>query len=72
MDIRILDHQSFLIRDEEITSMGDWVWLWWSRYALGASGVEMRVKVDDRDGAIELVERTKDGKDNRMVATESG
>lgn len=67
----MLDHKSFLIGDKEIASMGHWVWLWWCRYALGASGVEMRVKVDDRDGTIEFVEGTKDGKDDCMVATES-
>lgn len=73
MNIRILDHQPFLVRDEEVTPVCHWVRLRWCRYAFGASGVEMRVEMDDGDAVpVEFVERTQGGKDYRMVTTEAG
>lgn len=71
MNICVLDHQPFLVRDKEVTSMRYWIRLRWCRYTFAASGIKMCVKMNDGDGTIEFIEGTKNGKDDCVIATES-
>lgn len=36
----------------------------------GRPGVEVSIEVDDGDGAVDLVQRAKDGEDNGMVSAQ--
>lgn len=70
VDASVIQQETLLMCHIEETSVSDGI-LGRSRDWETTPGIEMRIKVDNGDGAIDFVEGTKDGQNDGMITSEA-
>jgi len=63
-------HQTFFLGNREETAMCD-AGLFGARHGGEFPGIEVRIKMNDRNRPVDLVQGAEDRKNNRVVAAES-